>query len=203
MGSKERREKEKAALRQEILAAARELFVNEGFESVSMRRIAEKIEYSPTTIYLYFKDKRDLLFYVCEETFGQLGEELDRAREDASDPMDALRKGLRAYIDFGLNNPNHYEVVLMNPIAGYLEDSDHPYEGSLGQAAFEKLRETVKNCMDFGQIRRDDVELVSQTLWAGIHGVTSLLIGHKHFPFASKSRFIKSVIETMIAGMKA
>jgi len=69
MGSKQRREREKEALRQDILDAARELFVEEGYDNVSMRRVAEKIEYSPTTIYLYFEDKASLLYAICEETF--------------------------------------------------------------------------------------------------------------------------------------
>jgi len=69
MGVQERRAREKKELRQEILDAARDLFVREGFENVSMRKIAEKIEYSPTTIYLYFQDKADLLDCICEETF--------------------------------------------------------------------------------------------------------------------------------------
>ena len=69
MGTKERRAREKEQLRRQILVAARELFVNEGYESVSMRKkFANKIEYSPTTIYLYFKDKADLLDSVCKET---------------------------------------------------------------------------------------------------------------------------------------
>ena len=68
MGTKERRAREKEQLRQQILLAARELFVNEGYENVSMRKIANKIEYSPTTIYLHFKDKADLLDSVCKET---------------------------------------------------------------------------------------------------------------------------------------
>src|SRR5262244_2221370 len=74
MGVMERRIREKQALRQEILDAARELFVTEGYENVSMRKVAERIEYSPTTIYLYFKDKADLHDCICEETLGRLVE---------------------------------------------------------------------------------------------------------------------------------
>ena len=70
MGVHERRAREKKELRQEILDAARDLFLREGYENVSMRKIAEKIEYSPTTIYLYFQDKADLLDCICEETLG-------------------------------------------------------------------------------------------------------------------------------------
>src|SRR5438874_1367073 len=108
MGVKERRVREKEILRQEILDAARELFAKEGYENVSMRKVAEKIEYSPTTIYLYFESKADLLYYICEETFSRLLKKLESLGEESSDPLVCLRKGMRAYIEFGLKHPNHY-----------------------------------------------------------------------------------------------
>ena len=81
MGVKERKARQKKFLRQEILDAASELFVKDGYENVSMRRIADKIEYSPTTIYLYFKDKAELLEQVCQETFARLKQVLVRIEE--------------------------------------------------------------------------------------------------------------------------
>ena len=81
MGVKERRAREKELLRRQILSAARELFVNEGYESVSMRKIAERIEYSPTTIYLYFEDKADLLDSVCQETLLSLLNTLEQLKK--------------------------------------------------------------------------------------------------------------------------
>src|SRR5215216_6461878 len=98
MGPKQRREREKETLRQEILDAARDLFVTEGYQNVSMRKIAEKIEYSPTTIYLYFRDKADLLFQICEETFSSLLSTLEAIGEDEADPVASLKRGMRAYV---------------------------------------------------------------------------------------------------------
>ena len=112
-----RREREKQALRGEILAAASDLFVEQGFENVSMRKIAERIDYSPTAIYLHFRDKSELLHSICEETFQKLIATLnalmDRARERNADPVDTLRRGLRAYVTFGLEHPNHYIVTFL------------------------------------------------------------------------------------------
>src|SRR5262245_56830798 len=113
VGVKERRLREREVLRQEILDAARELFVKEGYENVSMRRVAEKIEYSPTTIYLYFESKADLLYSICEETFAKLLKRLQTISEDCSDPVVCLKKGMRAYIEFGLKHPNHYKVTFI------------------------------------------------------------------------------------------
>src|SRR5208283_4116639 len=108
MGLTERRERQKLALRQEILTAARELFAKEGYENVSMRRIAEKIEYSPTTIYLYFRDKDELLHEMCAETFALLTRKLNKILGAEGDPVEKLRMGLKAYVEFGLKHPNHY-----------------------------------------------------------------------------------------------
>src|ERR1700730_11086394 len=114
MGVQERREREKKELKQEILDAARDLFVREGFENVSMRRIAEKIEYSPTTIYLYFEDKASLLFAICEETSARLAKRMAALTKASPDPVKPLRGGCRAYVDFGLKYPNHYRVPFIN-----------------------------------------------------------------------------------------
>ena len=113
MGTKERRKREKENLRQEILDAARQLFLKNGYDNVSMRLIAEKIEYSPTTIYLYFKDKAELFRSICEETFGKLERELAAINSTDSDPVDCLRKGGEAYIRFGLRYPYHYQLVFL------------------------------------------------------------------------------------------
>jgi AcrR family transcriptional regulator len=202
MGVKERREREKEELRQEILDAAREMFAKEGFANVSMRKIADKIEYSPTTIYLYFKDKTDLLNQITEESFAKLGQRINEITSRIEDPYFSLREGMRAYIHFGLKHPHHYEVAFITPIMDYLEEDAKPFEGSMGQRTFEYLREGVIKAMKAEQIKQGDVDLISQTLWSGIHGITSLLIGHKGFPFVEKEKLIDSVVDTMLAGLK-
>src|SRR5215472_4189832 len=113
MSSKARREREKAALRLEILRAARDLFVHEGYENVSMRRIAEKIDYSPTTVYLHFVDKADLLFHICEETFAKLAAKGERLLAERTDPLTKLKQLGRSYIEFGLQHPDHYKLTFM------------------------------------------------------------------------------------------
>ena len=202
MGVKSRREREKENLRQEILDAAREMFANEGYQNVSMRKIAEKIEYSPTTIYLYFKDKSDLLHQICEETFARLGQRLSEIADDEPDALQSLRKGLRAYIEFGLEHPNHYEVTFMTPLTENVGSDNHSFEGSLGQRAFGFLNKGVSEAIATGKLKTGDVDLISQTLWAGVHGLTSLLIGHSKFPFVEREKLIDSLLDTMLEGLK-
>lgn len=201
MGVKERKLRQKRFLRQEILDAASELFVREGFENVSMRRIADKIEYSPTTIYLYFKDKAELLEQVCHETFSRLTQHLRAILEQPGDPMERLRRGLIAYVHFGLDNPHHYRATFMMPLPEGFDEAKHKAPDSPGMQAFDFLRRCVFDCISAGKIRAKDPELVSQTLWCGVHGVTSLLITHTMFPWVGKEQVIESVVDSVIAGV--
>ncbi len=96
--------------------AARELFVAEGYGSVSMRKIADKIDYSPTTIYLYFTDKSDLLHQICEQTFANLAQNIKSIQQLSDNPLEKLRSGLREYVHFGLKHPSQYEIVFITPL---------------------------------------------------------------------------------------
>jgi AcrR family transcriptional regulator len=202
LGPKHRREREKEALRQVILDAARELFVVEGYENVSMRRIAEKIEYSPTTIYLYFEDKLSLLYAICEETFWKLEEQMGVIRQEATDPVDALKRGMRAYVEFGLKHPNHYKLTFINH-PQHPKDANHHIEESAGMKAFAQLRSGVEACIAQKRFRDVDVDAVSQMFWAAGHGVTSLLITMQHFPFVDRERLIDLTIDSLIQGLSA
>src|SRR5215467_14346635 len=113
MGVHDRRARQKQLLRQQILDAARELLVREGYDQLSMRRVAERIDYSPTAIYLHFKDKQELVFSLCEESFAMLVKELETLPRKYSDPIVRLRKGMERYVAFGLKNPNHYIPAFM------------------------------------------------------------------------------------------
>ena len=200
MGSTDRRERHRASLRREILDAASRLFVEEGFQRLTMRRLAERIEYSPTTIYLYFKDKTDLLAAVCEETFAQLATKLERLKVSAPTPLGLLRDGLRTYVEFGLAHPNQYIVTYMNPTSGQVQPE---VETSAGGRAFDTLRQGVRACAESGDIHTANVEATAQVLWAAVHGITSLFITEKSFPFAARQALVDHLIDTLLAGLKA
>src|SRR5499425_3190373 len=114
MGVKERREREKSETRDKILDAARELFITEGFEGVSMRKVAEKIEYSPTAIYVHFADKEELFRDLCPEDFAKLAEAFQSPALPL-DPLERLRFIGQVYADFGIKYPNHYKLMFMTP----------------------------------------------------------------------------------------
>jgi AcrR family transcriptional regulator len=201
MGVQERRLREKKELREEILDAARDLFVREGFENVSMRKIAEKIEYSPTTIYLYFQDKADLLDCLCEETFERLVRRQSALDDSIADPVERLRRGLRAYIEFGLKHPNSYKVAFMMPDP--FDDPERCVRAhAMGQKAFDHLRRTLQQCLDERRIEVLDLEASAQALWATIHGLTSLLIAHPRFPWLDRDHVIDTLIAQAMNGIK-
>lgn len=202
MAVQTRKQKDKEDLRRLILDTAGELFTTEGYEYVSMRKIAERIEYSPTTIYLYFRDKEELLREICESTFSRLADEIRRSYDGAISPVERMRRGLLTYIRFGLENPHHYEVVFISSKVNFMAPNSYSFEGSMGQQAFELLAASVRECAMSGDIRVANTAVTAQTLWAGIHGVTSLLIVHGGFPFVDCDVLAESMIDTLIAGLR-
>ncbi|MBI3405385.1 MAG: TetR/AcrR family transcriptional regulator [Acidobacteria bacterium] len=201
--SQKRRAREKEVLRQEILDAARRLFVREGYENVSMRRIAEKIGYSPTTIYLYFEDKSDLVFALCEETFAKLVQEMQALEKTISDPVARLKAGLHTYVDFGLRYPNHYTLTFIMPHQDFEDHEKYLSPASMGMKAFSFLGRGIAECMRQGKFRPVDVAKASQALWAAMHGVTSLLIVHRDFPWVKREELIEAVLDAALENLKA
>jgi AcrR family transcriptional regulator len=176
MGVKERREREKSETRDKILDAARELFVTEGYEGVSMRKVAEKIEYSPTAIYLHFADKNELFHELCREDFARL-QQVMLSAEMPADPIARLRQIGRSYIDFGVRYPNHYVFMFMSPHPQHEPDEeDREIMGNPEVDAYAFLKWAVQEAIHAGCLREElqDAELISQTLWASVHGVISL-----------------------------
>src|SRR6266498_4785089 len=110
MGVKERREREKLETRDLILDAARELFVTEGYEGVSMRKVADKIEYSPTAIYVHFADKEALFRELCHQDYARLASVL-QSSVMSTDPIGRVRQIGSIYTEFGARYPNHYKFM--------------------------------------------------------------------------------------------
>jgi AcrR family transcriptional regulator len=178
MGVKERREREKSEIRDKILDAARELFISEGYEGVSMRQVAEKIEYSPTAIYLHFADKEELFHELVHEDFARLATVFTSAAMPA-DPVVRIREIGRTYVEFGIHYPNHYKLMFMTPHPpAELDDRDHEIKGNPESDAYAFLKLSVQQAIDAGYFRDDlrDADLISQTMWAAVHGVISLQI---------------------------
>jgi len=176
MGVKERRARERSETRDKILDAARELFVTEGYEGVSMRRVAEKIEYSPTAIYVHFADKQELFHELCQKDYARLAE-VFQSSAMSSDPIERLKQIGSTYTEFGVRYPNHYKFMFMTQHPPHEPDEvDRKIMGNPEVDAYAFLKWAVQQAIDAGCLREElqDAELISQTLWAAIHGVISL-----------------------------
>jgi len=206
MGVKERRERERIETRERILDAARELFVEEGFDGVSMRKIAERVEYSPTAIYMHFADKEQLFMEVCHEDFRRLAQSM-AGLVQVPDPVERLRRIGDAYVEFGLQNPNHYRTMFMTPHPP-IADSEEALKGKGNpeEDAYELLRATVREALSAGAFREHlrDADLISQTLWAGVHGVVSLQIAKSDDPWVPWSDIrqrARTMTESLLHGL--
>ena len=202
MGVIERKAREKQQLKRQILDAARDLFVREGYEAVSMRKIAAKIEYSPGSIYTYFKDKDEILDCLCEETFLKLHlEKLAKVSQMKGGAIEVLKKGMETYIRFGLEHPDDYIVTfILKAAPNEQAGSRGTRKAQAGQKCFDDMRNCVRRCIEEGKIKNADLEETSQALWGGIHGLTALLITKPGFPFVEREKLIKRTVEILVRG---
>jgi AcrR family transcriptional regulator len=193
-----RREKYRKELRTEILDAARVLFIQEGYQGFSMRKLAEKVGYSHASMYLHFRNKAQLFDCLVEESFVQLRQRLKKLQQKymEKDPVEMLKKGGRVYVEFGLENPYAYEFAFILRRKG-------PQQPWRPHPAFEGVRSMVRRCVEQKRFRPVDIETASQALWAAVHGVTSLLILRPSFPWVSKRALIEQVVNRAVDSLLA
>lgn len=188
-------------LRDEILDAVGALLDQTNDESaVSIRAIADRVGVSPPSIYRHFEDKEALLNAVCADVFAQLVVGIEVAVATATDPLDALARAGRCYIDFGLQHPEHYRLVFMRPVTRpipvtrdeligglapeALPESDSVFGGDAlaGSQAFKALHDLVTEVLAmFPKRKRPDAFAATTTFWMTVHGVTSLRITKPDF----------------------
>lgn len=170
-----RKERQKEELKAKILEAARSLFIERGFEETSIRNIAERIEYSPTTIYLYFKDKDDIFYALHQEGFALLNQYF-RALQEVEDPFERLKAIQKAYIRFALENREYYDLMFISraPMSAVEESDSGKWEE--GDRAFAALTNTVHQCIERGYFKGMDPEVLSLTCWSMVHGICALEI---------------------------
>jgi AcrR family transcriptional regulator len=178
MGISERKAKEKEELKSLILRAARKLFVVQGVEQTTIRKIASEIEYSVGTVYVYYKDKNDILHDLHTQGFKQLGGEM-KVLLNVADPMERLKALGRVYLQFALENSDMYDLMFnMKAPMDFLE-STHKEEWNEGKATFDVLRSTVNQCMEKGHFKGHQLEPLSFAIWSIVHGMASLHISQR------------------------
>jgi len=204
MGTAERRERARQEIRILILDAAREMFAADGYEAVTLRKIAERVEYSPAAIYLHFADKEALFAELVAHDMAAFGERLLKLRRIAG-PMERLRKAGQAYLDFALELPNHYRLLFMNVRP---RDSEAPAEGeAAARGVYAFIKETVAEAIAADLLRPelDDADTVAQTMWAGVHGMAALHIAlciHKRtIAWRPVKERMAMMVDVLLAGL--
>ena len=172
MGIIERKERERMEMKRHILNAARKLFLADGFEKTSIRNIADAIEYSPATIYLYYKDKNELFFDLHCEAFDKLIEELQSIVQ-VSDPYERLKGMGQHYIKYAFENPELYDLMfVMEAPMESLECREEVWDD--GKKAFGMLKLVVQESMNAGHFIGMENDNVSLMIWSFMHGLVTL-----------------------------
>ncbi|MEP6648056.1 MAG: TetR/AcrR family transcriptional regulator [Saprospiraceae bacterium] len=174
MGIAERKEREREGVKDLILNAAREIFLSEGYENTSIRKIASKIEYSPGIIYLHFKDKNELLLALHDKAFECKMKALFIDVQDIADPLERLKATGRSYLQYGIDNPQDYELMFILTCTMEALAIKEEFWND-GATAIGLLKENIKACIGAGYFRKDiDLNEISLLLWSQVHGIVSL-----------------------------
>jgi AcrR family transcriptional regulator len=181
--------------RAEILEAAERIFVAEGYEGATIRKIADAVGVSSTALYMHFQDKSCILQEICERTLHVL---LARNTELAAKPLDPVvraRMMLEAYMLWGLEHPNTYQLVYTTPRPSVPETAD------LSSQCYEAFRGVVAEVAAVGRLRTGTADTAAQSLWMAGHGVVALLIARPDFPWSPHDDLIRVTLDGLFHGL--
>ena len=198
MTLQKRRERYRSELRAETLSAARKLIQEEGYQGLTIRELAKRMECSPMALYSYFADKQALLTALALEGFEKVAKRFESTVH--RDPLTALRKILLDYIAYAEENPNEYRILFLSvETLGELKLSREDLQER--NPAFGALFKCVEKCIKAG-VLQGDAFAVSTVLWTGAHGAASLLITAQNFPFGSRRLYAEEVVATILSGVQ-
>jgi AcrR family transcriptional regulator len=202
MSTSERRDRDRQEMRRLIVDTATQILLDEGLDQVSIRRIADRIEYSPGTIYLYFEDKDDILYEAHLEAFSAF-HEAEMTVAGVADPLERLKALGRVYMEFALGNPHKYELMFLTPVPRI--QNKEKYDWSVSVRTYQVLRSTVEECLAQDRIRPGHPDVVAMQIWSTTHGLASLII-RERIPMADKNTIASMttpVLEYLFASFKA
>ena len=187
--------------REEILGAALRLFSERGVMGVSTRDIAGKVGISQPALYAHFRNRDDLLAELCERAFYELTQRMHALPEDARTNRVALLRVCRVYIDFGLEKPDAYRVAFMLEKRKSPEEDLDPRFLAAGLTTFEAFQKRLARLVSLGLTRPGDARLLAQSLWAGLHGLVSLLLARGEFPWVERETLIARHLDLLADGV--
>jgi len=180
-------------MRRLILETAMKLFLEEGFGNVSIRRIADKIEYSPATIYLYFKDKDEILYALHTDGFEELFRR-QQAVTAVSDTRSRLLKHGEIYIKFALENPEYYNLMfIMRSTAKKITPEN---DWVVGRRSYEFFMKDVQSAIEAGILATSDVTVATFSLWSHAHGIAALILRNR-CPMLDQEKLLELSIKSI------
>jgi AcrR family transcriptional regulator len=205
--SRLRRERDKQRMRERVLDAARELFATYGYEAVTMRKIAERIEYTTTMIYQHFPDKETLIREIVAHDFQSFAQEFRRCAE-ITDPIARILAMAKVFVNFGVCHPNHYRLMFMSPPTSELKQENlAAIHSDPAQDVYTFFKAAIEEAMGKGLLRQEltDPELLVQSLWSGMHGVVSLHIAKGKDPgieWRDLERISSLLVDLLLRGIR-
>jgi len=199
MGTKERQQRDRDRTRQAILTAARELFVTDGYRNVSMRKIAERIEYSPAAIYGYFPSKDDIFFALAEEGFRSLADHILGAVQHATDPLERLRRGLWAFYEFSKTHAEYFALMFIDRSVPTLSQDFQRFE--FFQETTARAEADIRACIARGQFSKGlDPAAALHVLWVGMLGAATIGLAQRLAPGEDPDALAYDLIASLLAG---
>jgi AcrR family transcriptional regulator len=203
MGIKERQGREREAIRRSILDAARDLFVKEGYENVSIRKIAERIEYSPAAIYGYFSSKDDIFYALAEEGFRLLyGDRASYTALESLPPLERIRVIFTRLYQYSLEHPQYFALMFVDRTVPRISREYERF--SFAREMKSHLIAQVRDCITTGVFRSDlQPEVALRLLTTGILGVAVLRLSDRLGPSEDADDLAKDVLDVAIAGLQS
>lgn len=200
VGRDERRQQAHQETRRAILDAALELFVADGYASVSMRSLAAKVEYSPGAIYSYFGSKDEIFFALAEEGFRILGAgELAFAATD--DPLDDVRQTVWRLYDFSRKHAQYFALVFLDRHVPRIGPASEQF--AFMAALRAQIVGRIQRCIDAGIFPHSTrADMALRLLWAPIIGITSAVVSERMPPEVDADALVVAAIETTITGLR-
>lgn len=192
--------------RDEILDAARELFLEHGIENVTTRQIATRVGISQTALYVYFKKKDQMLDALVDEAFGKLSKSLEALEGGLADPVDYLRAAIPEYVRFGIGNPDEYRLAfrIRDGRQGSSERGEVQRQ-AVGFEVFATFEAHVASGLAAGTLRSScrSSRALAQAIWAAIHGLVALLLAYRDFDWVDLDELISVHTDMLLHGLVA
>src|SRR5262245_18891763 len=191
----------------EIIAAAKRLFLKEGYENFTTRKLAEQVGLSQTGLYVYFKSKDELLEAVCRTTFAGLAQRFREIAAKWGNSPDLLRRLINAYVQFGVDHPDEYQVTFMvgrsAPKFTRRKDLFRPFEQQgVGVQSFLLFREQIVSMIESRRLKHGDATLITEAVWAAAHGLVSLMIARPGYLLSENRALVGATVNALVEGLQ-